>query len=183
MKKLLPILLLFGTSSVYAGAMTTRHQTSLQQVQTPTITQTQRTGNSYSVSGNNVSTSYTYCSADCSGSSPTNTTVNGGLARINYSATGQTEMTAISASQGVVNTGTTSNPVYESTGTFSFANSYTQGDGTTSTGTNSTVTAGTTAASATPGTITSGHTVTLAGSQTSGTTVTGQFISEVSVFN
>ena len=60
MKKLLPILLLFGTSSVYAGAMTTRHQTSLQQVQTPTITQTQRTGNSYSVSGNNVTTSYTH---------------------------------------------------------------------------------------------------------------------------
>ena len=183
MKKLLPILLLFGTSSVYAGAMTTRHQTSLQQVQTPTITQTQRTGNSYSVSGNNVSTSYTYCSAGCSGDSPTNTTVSGGLARINYSSTGQTEMTAISASQGVVNTGTTQNPVYESTGTFSFANSYTQGDGTTATGTNSTVTAGTTAASAVPGTITSAHTVTLAGSQTSGTTVTGQFISEVSVFN
>jgi hypothetical protein len=92
-------------------------------------------------------------------------------------------MTAISASQGVVNTGTTQNPVYESTGTFSFANSYTQGDGTTATGTNSTVTAGATGANAVPGTITSGHTVTLAGSQTSGTTVTGQFISEVSVFN
>ena len=183
MKKLLPILLLFGTSSVYAGAMTTRHQTSLQQVQTPTITQTQRTGNSYSVSGNNVSTSYTYCSADCSGSSPTNTTVNGGLARINYSATGQTEMTAISASQGVVNTGTTSNPVYESTGTFSFANSYTQGDATDATGTNKTVTEGASGANAVPGTVTSAHTVTLAGGQTSGTTVTGQFISEISVFN
>ena len=184
MKKLLPILLLFGTSSVYAGAMTTRHQTSLQQVQSPTITTTQRTGNSYSVSGNNVSTSYTYCSADCSGNSPTNTTVNGGLARINYSSTGQTEMTAISASQGVVNTAAAGQtPVYESTGTFSFANSYTQGDGTTATGTNKTITAGSTAASAAPGTITSSHTVTLAGSQTSGTTVTGQFISEVSVFN
>jgi hypothetical protein len=92
-------------------------------------------------------------------------------------------MTDISASQGVVNTGTTSDPVYESTGTFSFANSYTQGDATTATGTNSTVTAGATGASAAPGTITSSHTVTLAGSQTSGTTVTGQFISEVSVFN
>ena len=183
MKKLLPILLLFGTSSVYAGAMTTRHQTSLQQVQTPTITQTQRTGNSYSVSGNNVNTSYTYCSADCSGNSPTNTTVTGGVARISYSSTGATTMTDISASQGVVNTGTTSDPVYQSTGTFSFANSYTQGDATTATGTNKTVTEGATAASAAPGTITSGHTVTLAGSQTSGTTVTGQFISEVSVFN
>ena len=184
MKKLLPILLLFGTSSVYAGAMTTRHQTSLQQVQTPTITQTQRTGNSYSVSGNNVSTSYTYCSAGCSGDSPTNTTVSGGLARINYSSTGQTEMTAISASQGVINTAASGQtPVYESTGTFSFSNSYTQGDGTTATGTNKTITAGATGASAAPGTVTSAHTVTLGGGQTSGTTVTGQFISEISVFN
>ena len=184
MKKLLPILLLFGTSSVYAGALTTRHQTSLQSVQTPTITHTQRVGNSYAVSGNNVTTSYTYCSAGCGGDSPTNTTVNGGLARINYSATGQTEMTAISASQGVINTAAAGQtPVYESTGTFSFSNSYTQGDGTTATGTNKTITAGSTAASAAPGTITSSHTVTLAGGQTSGTTVTGQFISEISVFN
>ena len=184
MKKLLPILLLFGTSSVYAGAMTTRHQTSLQQVQSPTITTTQRTGNSYSVSGNNVTTSYTYCSADCGGNSPTNTTVNGGLARISYTSTGATTMTDITAKQGVVNTAAAGQtPVYESTGTFSFANSYTQGDATTATGTNKTITAGATGASAAPGTITSGHTVTLAGSQTSGTTVTGQFISEVSVFN
>ena len=184
MKKLLPILLLFGTSSVYAGAMTTRHQTSLQQVQSPTITTTQRTGNSYSVSGNNVNTSYTYCSANCGeNQTPTNTTVTGGIARISYTSTGATTMTDITAQQGVVNTGTTSNPVYESTGTFSFANSYTQGDATDATGTNKTVTAGATGANAVPGTITSGHTVTLAGSQTSGTTVTGQFISEVSVFN
>ena len=179
MKKLLPILLLFGTSSVYAGAMTTRHQTSLQSVQTPTITQTQRTGNSYSISGNNVSTSYTYTPTGGSA-----TTVTGGLARISYTSTGATTMTDITAKQGVVNTAAAgATPVYESTGTFSFANSYTQGDATTATGTNKTITAGATAASATPGTITSSHTVTLAGSQTSGTTVTGQFISEVSVFN
>ena len=184
MKKLLPILLLFGFgTAVNAGGMTTRHQTSLQQVQSPTITQTQRTGNSYAVSGNNVTTSYTYCSADCSGT-PTNTTVNGGLARISYTSTGATTMTDISASQGVVNTAASGQtPVYESTGTFSFANSYTQGDATTATGTNSTVTAGASGASAAPGTVTSAHTVTLAGSQTSGTTVTGQFISEVTVFN
>ena len=84
MKKLLPILLLLGSSSsVYAGAMTTRHQTSLQQVQTPTITQTQRTGNSYSVSGNNVNTSYTYTPTGGS-----ETTVTGGIARISYTSTG-----------------------------------------------------------------------------------------------
>ena len=187
MKKLLPILLLFGTSSVYAGAMTTRHQTSLQQVQSPTITTTQRTGNSYSVSGNNVNTSYTYCSANCGeNQTPTNTTVTGGIARISYTATGATTMTDITAQQGVVCTsgcGQGETPVYSSTGTFSFANSYTQGDATDATGTNKTVTAGATGANAVPGTVTSAHTVTLAGGQTSGTTVTGQFISEVSVFN
>ena len=185
MKKLLPILLLFGTSSsVYAGAMTTRHQTSLQSVQTPTITQTQRTGNSYSVSGNNVSTSYTYCSAGCDGNSPTNTTVAGGIGRVTYNTNGTSTLNDVAASQGVVCTSDCSGtPTYSSTGTFSFANSYTQGDANNAAGTNSTVTAGATGANATPGTITSGHTVTLAGSQTSGTTVTGQFISEVSVFN
>ena len=97
MKKLLPILLLFGTSSVYAGAMTTRHQTSLQSVQSPTITTTQRTGNSYSVSGNNVNTSYTYTPTGGSA-----TTVTGGIARISYSSTGATTMTDITAQQGVV---------------------------------------------------------------------------------
>ena len=167
--------------------MTTRHQTSLQSVQSPTITTTQRTGNSYSVSGNNVNTSYTYCSGNCGeNQTPTNTTVSGGVARISYTSTGATTMTDITAQQGVVCTsgcGTGETPVYSSTGTFSFANSYTQGDATDSTGTNKTVTAGATAASASPGTITSSHSVTLAGSQTSGTTVTGQFISEVSVFN
>ena len=182
MKKLLPILLLLGSSSVYAGAMTTRHQTSLQSVQTPTITTTQRTGNSYSVSGNNVNTSYSYTPSGANSA----TTVTGGIARISYTSTGATTMTDITAQQGVVCTagcGDGETPTYSSTGTFSFANSYTQGDATDATGTNKTVTAGATAASAVPGTITSSHTVTLAGSQTSGTTVTGQFISEISVFN
>ena len=180
MKKLLPILLLLGSSSVYAGAMTTRHQTSLQSVQTPTITQTQRTGNSYSISGNNVSTSYTYTPTGGSA-----TTVSGGVARVVYNTNGTSELSNVTASQGVVCTaGCDGNsPTYSSTGTFSFANSYTQGDANNTDGTNKTVTAGATGNSTAPGTITSGHTVTLAGSQTSGTTVTGQFISEVSVFN
>ena len=181
MKKLLPILLLLGFgTAVNAGGMTTRHQTSLQQVQSPTITQTQRTGNSYSVSGNNVTTSYTYTPTGGSA-----TTVSGGVARIVYNANGTSELTNVTASQGVVCTsGCDGNsPTYGSTGTFSFANSYTQGDSNGAAGTNSTVTAGASGASAAPGTVTSGHTVTLAGSQTSGTTVTGQFISEVTVFN
>ena len=185
MKKYLPILLLLMTgSAVHAGGMTTRHQSSIQSIQTPTITQTQRTGNSYSVSGSNVSTSYTYCSAGCDGNSPTNTTVAGGVGRVSYNTNGTSTLTDVAASQGVVCTADCSGtPTYSSTGTFSFANSYTQGDANNAAGTNSTVTAGASGASVAPGTVTSGHTVTLAGSQTSGTTVTGQFISEVTVFN
>ena len=185
MKKYLPILLLLMTgSAVHAGGMTTRHQSSIQSIQTPTITQTQRTGNSYSVSGSNVSTSYTYCSAGCDGNSPTNTTVAGGVGRVSYNTNGTSTLTDVAASQGVVCTADCSGtPTYSSTGTFSFANSYTQGDANNAAGTNSTVTAGASGASVALGTVTSGHTVTLAGSQTSGTTVTGQFISEVTVFN
>ena len=182
MKKYLPILLLLMTgSAVHAGAMTTRHQSSIQSIQSPTITHTQRTGNSYSVSGSNVNTSYTY--------TPTNgsaTTVNGGVARIVYNSNGTSELTNVTASQGIICTagcGDGETPTYGSTGTFSFSNSYTQGDANNADGTNKTVTTGATGNSATPGTISNGHSITLGGSQTSGTTVTGQFITEITIFN
>ena len=189
MKKLLPILLLLGSSSVYAGGMTTRHQSSLQSVQTPTITITERVGNSYSISGNNVSTSYTYCSANCGAEqTPTNSTVTGGIGRISYNADGTSTIVDVAASQGVVCTDACNgnSPTYSSTGNFSFATSYTQADKNTSDGTNKTVTAGATGAtgaSVTPGTIKNGHEITLGTGFTSGTTVTGQFISEITVFN
>ena len=189
MKKLLPILLLLGSSSVYAGGMTTRHQSSLQSVQTPTITITERVGNSYSISGNNVSTSYTYCSANCGAEqTPTNSTVTGGIGRISYNADGTSTLVDVAASQGVVCTDACNgnSPTYSSTGNFSFATSYTQADKNTSDGTNKTVTAGATGAtgaSVTPGTIKNGHEITLGTGFTSGTTVTGQFISEITVFN
>ena len=189
MKKLLPILLLLGSSSVaYAGGMTTRHQSSLQSVQTPTITITERVGNSYSISGNNVSTSYTYCSANCGeNETPTNSTVTGGIGRITYNADGTSTLNNVAASQGVVCTDACNgnSPTYSSTGTFSFATSYTQADATDSDGTNKTVHTGNTGATgtATPGTITSAHAITLGNGQTAGTTLTGQFISEISVFN
>ena len=189
MKKLLPILLLLGSSSVYAGGMTTRHQSSLQSVQTPTITITERVGNSYSISGNNVSTSYTYCSANCGeNETPTNSTISGGIGRVSYNANGTSTLNNVAASQGVVCTsGCTGNsPTYSSTGNFSFATSYIQADATGSDGSSKTVTAaatGATGASVTPGTIKNGHEITLGTGFTGGTTVTGQFISEITVFN
>ena len=182
MKKYLPILLLLMTgSAVHAGAMTTRHQSSIQSIQSPTITHTQRTGNSYSVSGSNVTTSYSYTPSGANSA----TTVNGGVARIVYNSNGTSELTNVTASQGVVCTsGSDGNsPTYSSTGTFSFSNSYTQGDANNADGTNNTVTTGATGHSATPGTISNGHSITLGGSETSGTTVTGQFITEISIFN
>ena len=152
MKKLLPILLLLGSSSVaYAGGMTTRHQSSLQQIQSPSITTTERVGNSYSISGTNVSTSYTYCSANCGeNETPTNTTVTGGIGRVSYNSNGTSTLNNVAASQGVVCTaGCDGNsPTYSSTGTFSFANSYTQGDANNAEGTNKTVTAGASGANA-----------------------------------
>ena len=183
MKKYLPILLLLMTgSSVHAGAMTTRHQSSIQSIQSPTITHTQRTGNSYSVSGSNVTTSYSYTPSGANSA----TTVNGGVARIVYNSNGTSELTNVTASQGIICTagcGDGETPTYGSTGTFSFSNSYTQGDANNADGTNKTVTTGATGHSATPGTISNGHSITLGGSQTSGTTVTGQFITEISIFN
>ena len=169
-------------SAVHAGAMTTRHQSSIQSIQSPTITHTQRTGNSYSVSGSNVTTSYSYTPSGANSA----TTVNGGVARIVYNSNGTCELTNVTASQGIICTagcGEGETPTYGSTGTFSFSNSYTQGDANNADGTNKTVTTGATAASATPGTISNGHSITLGGSQTSGTTVTGQFITEISIFN
>ena len=69
---------------------------------------------------------------------------------------------------------------------FSFANSFTTGDASNATGTNSTVYTAGAAGSAAPGLITNAHTVTIAGGTAgsgSGSTVTGQFVSEVTIFD
>ena len=192
MKKYLSILLiLLGGSAVHAGGLSTRHQSSLQLTVEPARTISTRVGNSYSISGTNVSTSYTYCSANCGGGeneTPTNSTVSGGIGRISYNADGTSTLNNVAASQGVVCTDACNgnSPTYSSTGNFSFATSYTQADKNTSDGTNKTVTAGATGAtgaSVTPGTIKNGHEITLGTGFTGGTTVTGQFISEITVFN
>ena len=71
---------------------------------------------------------------------------------------------------------------------FSFTNSVTTGDGTNATGTNSTVytsgTAGSYSGDNKPGTIDSGHVLTVSGTtQGAGTSVTAQFVSEISIFD
>ena len=69
---------------------------------------------------------------------------------------------------------------------FSFSNSFTAGDASTATGTNATTYTAGAAGTAAPGLITNAHTVTLAGGTAgsgSGSTVTGQFVSEVTIFD
>ena len=69
---------------------------------------------------------------------------------------------------------------------FSFSNSFTTGDASNATGTNSTAYTAGAAGSAAPGLITNAHTVTIAGGTEgagSGSTVTGQFVSEVTIFD
>ena len=71
---------------------------------------------------------------------------------------------------------------------FSFTNSVITGDATNATGTNSTVytagTAGTYNGDAKPGSIDSGHGISVSGTtQGAGTSVTAQFVSEISIFD
>ena len=165
MKKLLPLLLIFGFgTAVHAGGMSTRHQTSLQLTVDAARTTSTRVGNSYSISGNNVTTTHT---AD--GSS-----VTGGLGVHSYS-NGVAVPGTITAGQGTTN----------GTGSFSFQQSFTQGDALTVATDQTVYTAGA-AGSGAPGTITNAHTVAIAGGTAgsgSGSTVTGQFVSEVTIFD
>ena len=168
MKKFFPILLLLmAGSAVHAGGMSTRHQTSLQLTVDAARTTSTRVGNSYSISGNNVTTSHTVGSGSA---------VTGGLGVQSYAATGVATPGTITAAQ--VNNGT---------GSFSFAQSFTQADiaGTGSAyadfGNVTVHTAGSTG-TAIPGTITSGHATEIKGVNLAGSSVTAQFVSEITAF-
>ena len=168
MKKFFPILLLLmAGSAVHAGGLSTRHQSSLQFINDGGHTEYTRMGASYSVSGTNASTSHTVGSASA---------VTGGLGVQSYAATGVATPGTITAAQ--VNNGT---------GSFSFAQSFTQADiaGTGSAHAdfgNVTVHAAGTTGTAVPGTITSGHATAVSGVNLAGSSVTAQFVSEVTAF-
>ncbi len=185
MKKLLPILLLLGSSSVaYAGGMTTRHQSSLQQIQTPSITTTERVGNTYSISGTNVSTEHTPSGENASA-------VTGGVGILSYDSNGVGSVgsVAVTQSQGC---STTNNTTTCSGGSFSFSQSFTQGDAingaSTTWGDITTYTQGS-AGTGVPGTIDNAHTITLSQGTTgnpnlgAGNSLTGQFVSEITIFD
>ena len=164
MKKYLPILLLLGLgSAAHAGGLSTRHQTSLQLSVDAARTITSRTANSYSVSGSGVT-------LDVGGGGSADNLV-GGFKTV---SNGQVTEFNIPTAEAAANS------------SFSFANSFIAGDAQTATGTNATTYTAGAAGTAAPGLITNAHTVTLAGGTAgsgSGSTVTGQFVSEVTIFD
>ena len=169
MKKLFAILLLAGVSSPAMANLSIRHQSSLQHTVDAQQATYSRLGNSYSISGTNVTTSHT-----ASGASSATTNGIG--------------VNAYSASTGVGTEGTITG-TQSGSGSFAFAQSWTQGDigGTGSEyldfGSVSVTNAGTQNSSANaPGTITNAHAITLTGTGNVGTNTTGQFVTEVTAF-
>jgi len=169
MKKFFPILLLLmAGSAVHAGGLSTRHQSSLQFINDGGYTDYTRMGASYSVSGTNATTSHTVGNAD---------PVVGGLGVQSYAGTGVATPGTITAAQGGTN----------GSGSFSFSQSFTQADiaGTDSTHTdfgNVTVHTGGSTGTAIPGTITSGHATEIKGVNLAGSSITAQFVSEITAF-
>jgi|TARA_A100001015_G_C14842840_1_gene653196 hypothetical protein len=163
MKKLLPLLLILMSGTAAHASMSTRHQTSLQLSVDAARSITSRTANSYSIAGSGVT-------LDVGGGGSADNLV-GGFKTIASGAV--TEWNIPTAT-------TTAN------GSFSFSNSFTTGDASTATGTNVTAYTAGAAGTAAPGTITNAHAVVLAGGTVgsgSGSTVTGQFVSEVTIFD
>ena len=186
MKKYLSILLiLLGGSAVHAGGLSTRHQSSLQLTVEPARTIQTRVGNSYSISGTNVNTSHTV------GTGNDAVTTTGGLGVNSYSDKGVASVgtVAVTQSQGCSTTGGTTSCTG---GSFSFSQSFTQGDaidGTSTTWGDITTYTGGTAGTGVPGTIDNGHAITLQQGTSSnpnlgaGNSLTGQFVSEITIFD
>ena len=163
MKKYLPILLILLSGTAAHASMSTRHQSSIQHTVDAARAITSRTANSYSISGSGVT-------LDVAGGQSADNLAGGFKTISNGSVTEWNIPTAT----------TTAN------GSFSFSNSFTTGDASNATGTNSTAYTAGAAGTAAPGLITNAHTVTLAGGSAgsgSGSTVTGQFVSEVTIFD
>ena len=185
MKKYLSILLiLLGGSAVHAGGLSTRHQSSLQLTVDAGRTIQTRVGNSYSISGTNVNTTHTPSGENASA-------VTGGVGILSYDSNGVGSVgsVAVTQSQGC---STTNNTTTCSGGSFSFSQSFTQGDaidGTSTTwGDITTYTQGS-AGTGVPGTIDNAHTITLSQGTTgnpnlgAGNSLTGQFVSEITIFD
>lgn len=164
MRKFLPLLILIFAPAAKAN-ITHKLSSSIQLTVNAAATNVERLGNTYSVSGNNVTTQYT---------------PEGGSAT--------TSVGAMTIASGVGSIPTLSAVQATAGESFSFTQSFTQGDaivssapsvGAVSALSNQTSTAAGTA-SGLAGTIDSSSTVTLTAGG-AGTTATGQFVSEISI--
>ena len=169
MKKLLPLVMLLMTASAAnAGGLVTRHQSSLQHTVDPTRTITSRTANSFAVSGSGVT-----MDGD-GGSLAAADLVVGGFGTLTNGAAAGDFSTAYQTTAGEA---------------FSYSSSFTAGDANNGTGTVSTVyTAGSagdySGGSGAPGTIGLDHGLTVTGTtQGAGTSVTAQFVTEITVID
>ena len=163
MKRFLPLLLILMSGTAAHASMSTRLQTSLQLSVDSARTVTSRTANSYSISGSGVT-------LDVAGGNSADNLVGGFKTVASGAVTDWHIPTATAAANS----------------SFSFSNSFTAGDASTATGTNATAYTAGVAGSAAPGLITNAHTVTVAGGTegaAAGSTVTGQFVSEVTIFD
>ena len=168
MKRFVPLVMLLMTASAAnAGGLVTRHQSSLQHTVDPTRTITSRTANSFAVSGSGVT-------MDGDGGSLTAADqVVGGFGTLTTGQAAGDFSTAYQTTAGEA---------------FSYSSSFTSGDKTDATGTVSTVytagTAGSYSGDAKPGTIGLDHGLTVTGTtQGAGTSVTAQFVTEITVID
>ena len=165
MKKLLPLLLILMSGTAAHASMSTRHQTSLQLSVDAARTITSRTANSYSISGSGVTLD-----------------VGGGGSADNSAGGFKTIASGAVTEWNIPDVTTTANSA------FSFSNSFTAGDANNVTGTNSTVytagSSGTYTNSTVPGSVNNKHELVVAGTtQGAGTSVTAQFVSEITIFD
>jgi len=168
MKRFVPLVMLLMTASAAnAGGLVTRHQSSLQHTVDPTRTITSRTANSFAVSGSGVT-----MDGD-GGSLSAADLVVGGFGTLTTGQAAGDFSTAYQTTAGEA---------------FSYSSSFTSGDKTDATGTVSTVytagTAGSYSGDAKPGTIGLDHGLTVTGTtQGAGTSVTAQFVTEITVID
>ena len=160
-------MLLMTAGASHAGGLVTRHQSSLQHTVDPTRTITSRTANSFAVAGSGVT-----MDSD-GGSLSAADLVVGGLGTLTDGSAAGSFGTAYQTTAGEA---------------FSYSNSFTSGDATDATGTVSTVytagSAGSYSNGAAPGTIGLDHGLTVTGTtQGAGTSVTAQFVTEVTVID
>ena len=171
MKKLLPIIMLLAAgSAANAGGLTHKLSSSVQLTVDAAATNVQRVGNSYTVAGNNVTTSYTGTGTGASA-------VTNGIGQLDISS-GVSSLGTVQATQATPGE------------SFSFSQVYTQGDaivtsapsvGAVDAYSNQTSTAAGSAGDL-AGTIDSSGTLAITAGG-AGTSAVGQFVSEISILN